>query len=757
MTHIPHKHSLGHTAFSRLFCMCSVILSGIGSPAVAQPAAEQPQRLPLSSVAEVQAIAIEEIDQGVDVRTRGVITNIDLSHAFSIQQDLHGLWVELPPAVRLPEGASLGTEIEVIGTLQRGAYAPLLVAQGLRALGQPGLPEAVPARLNRLFKGADTGVRVTLNGVVQGIREDANRWNLIIESASLRLVARIQKTLWPQRPDELIDAEVSLTGVVGTIRNTRGELLRPALVIARRSDVLIISPAPTEPFEAPEVSLEAVAEFRADPSLGHRLRTSGTVTLVDQSGFLYIQRGLDGLRVEAHTVAGVRLGDNVTAAGFPAIRRLSGCLVEALVRRISTGPPLEPITISPAEILSVNLRARRSGKVATPSTYQGCLVRCTGTLLEIQPPLRGRCRLTLSADEHVFATTLPEDDFPAIRRFRPGSIVAVTGIVDLGMDSGEEIPLVADPTPIRVDILSRSTADVVVLSSPSWWTPYRLATALTAALILVSGSLGWVALLRRHITKQAARLATETQSRHNAEIEYRASLRERSRLAANLHDTVLQSVTGIGFQLKVCRAHHQRVASSAVPRPEKDGSPSRQATATSDPLDVAQRMVDHAMQQLRGTVWALKVLPLEGGTFASALSSLVDRLRVGHDVAIRLDTRAIEDIDDISPLQAGQLLLVVQEAVTNALRHAAPSMVTITPSVTETNSPRSRHLTISVADDGVGFSPDSHPGPAHGHFGLEGLRDRMEQLGGTFTLTSAPGSGTTIVVQVAFSDAEIRS
>lgn len=715
--------------------------------------AEQSPRLPLSSVADVQAIALEEIDQGVDVRTRGVITNIDLSHAFSIQDDLHGLWVELPAAVHLPERGRLGTEVEVIGTLRRGAYAPLLVAHDIRALGQRGLPEAVPARLNRLFKGADTGVRVTLNGVVQGIREDANRWNLIVESTSLRLVARIQKTLWPQRPDELIDAHVSLTGVAGTIRNTRGELLRPAIVIARRSDVVIISPAPTKPFESPEVSLEAVAEFRADPSLGHRVRTSGTVTLVDQSGFLYIQRGLDGLRVEVNSAANVAVGDNVMVAGFPAIRRLSGCLVEALARRISSGPPPEPITISPAEILAVNLRARRSGKVATPSTYQGCLVHCTGTLLEVQPPLRGRCRLTLTADEHVFAITLPENDFPTIRRIRTGSIVAITGIVDLGMDSGEEIPLVADPTPIRVDILARSAADVVVLSSPSWWTPFRLATALAATLILVSGSLAWVALLRRHIRNQAARLATETQSRHNAEIEYRASLRERSRLAANLHDTVLQSVTGIGYQLTVCRAHHRRVASEGILGNRGGSSP--QATVASDPLDVAQRMVEHATQQLRGTVWALKVLPLEGGTFASAVSSLVDRLRIGHDVTIQLDTHAIADIDDISPLRAGHLLLVVQEAVTNALRHASPSVITITPSIRATNTPPLRRLTISVADDGVGFSPNSQPGPAHGHFGLEGLRDRMEQLGGTFSLASGPGEGTTITVQVTIPEAEI--
>lgn len=755
--HISRRHSPGQTVVSFCCCICFPLFLNSTGTFGGQPTSEPSLRLRTASVKAVQAIALEEIDRGVGVRTRGIITNIDLSHAFSIQDDLHGLWVELPAAVHLPEGAGLGTEVEVSGTLRRGAYAPLLVAHGIRALGQRGLPEAVPARLNRLFKGADTGVRVTLNGVVQGIREDANRWNLVVESNSLRLVARIQKTLWPLRPNELIDAQVSLTGVAGTIRNTRGELLRPALVIARRADVLIISPAPTEPFEAPEVSLEAVAEFRADPSLGHRVRTSGTVTLVDESGFLYVQRGLDGLRVEASAATGVAVGDTVMVAGFPAIRRLSGCLVEALVQRISAGPPPEPITISPAEILAVNLRARRSGKVATPSTYQGCLIRCTGKLLEVQPPLRGRCRLTLSADEHLFATTLPENDFPLIRRVPTGSLVAITGIVDLGMDSGEEIPLVADPTPIRVDILARSAADLVVLSSPSWWTPYRLATALAVTLIVVSGSLGWVALLRRHIRKQAARLAAETQSRHNAEIEYRASLRERSRLAANLHDTVLQSVTGIGFQLKVCQAHRRNFFSSVEKLSgNRDGS-SPHATVVSEPLDVAQRMVDHAMQQLRGTVWALKVLPLEGGTFASALRSLVDRLRIGHDVAIQLDTHDIDDIDDLTPLQSGHLLLVVQEAVTNALRHADPSVVTITPSITVTSMQTSRRLTIGVADDGVGFSPDSQPGPAHGHFGLEGLRDRVEQLGGTFSLVSAPGAGTTITVEITIPEAELQA
>ena len=90
------------------------------------------------------------------------------------------------------------------------------------------------------------------------------------------------------------------------------------------------------------------------------------------------------------------------------------------------------------------------------------------------------------------------------------------------------------------------------------------------------------------------------------------------------------------------------------------------------------------------------------------------------------------------------LYRVVQEAMTNVVRHARATRVDV---LVEHRDDRVR---VVVEDDGVGFEPDL---VQHGdHFGLLGLRERAEALGGSLTLESAPGAGATVVVEVASAD-----
>jgi signal transduction histidine kinase len=85
-------------------------------------------------------------------------------------------------------------------------------------------------------------------------------------------------------------------------------------------------------------------------------------------------------------------------------------------------------------------------------------------------------------------------------------------------------------------------------------------------------------------------------------------------------------------------------------------------------------------------------------------------------------------------------LRIAQEAVTNAVRHAAPEHITIDLRF------EARLLRMTIEDDGCGFSGQPHPqssGPA-GHFGLTGMRERAAEIGGVLTVESAPGEGTVV-------------
>jgi signal transduction histidine kinase len=160
-------------------------------------------------------------------------------------------------------------------------------------------------------------------------------------------------------------------------------------------------------------------------------------------------------------------------------------------------------------------------------------------------------------------------------------------------------------------------------------------------------------------------------------------------------------------------------------------------------------MVDHAAGQLRSTVWSLRSLPTDDRLFSVALRELANRHSAGHETHIDLSFDAAAD--RLPAFIAGNLLLVMQEALHNALHHAESQ--TITMSVTA--NAEAGTVTAAVRDDGAGFLVGSQAGPTQGHFGLAGMRERMERLGGRLEIASQPGDGTTVAAVVPF-EAHVR-
>jgi signal transduction histidine kinase len=216
------------------------------------------------------------------------------------------------------------------------------------------------------------------------------------------------------------------------------------------------------------------------------------------------------------------------------------------------------------------------------------------------------------------------------------------------------------------------------------------------------------------------------QKRRDAAVEFEASLRERNRLAANLHDTLLQSLAGAGFQLDTCRR--------AVARQDLGD--------TSDHLDVARRMLKHAVGELRGSVWALRTMPMAGQSFSAAVAAIVAHLGSGH--AAKMTVSSDGEPFEIPNFVAGNLLLVAQEAIRNAVHHGQPKTIDLQIDY----DAAAREVTMTVADDGGGFTVGAEVGPAQGHFGLQGMRERIASLGGTLTIDSLPGQGTRVTAMV---------
>jgi len=162
---------------------------------------------------------------------------------------------------------------------------------------------------------------------------------------------------------------------------------------------------------------------------------------------------------------------------------------------------------------------------------------------------------------------------------------------------------------------------------------------------------------------------------------------------------------------------------------------------------VAKRMVKHAATDLRSSVWALRTAPAAGRSFTQSLRELVDHLNVERGSQEQPGHVGLQFVGEAFPLPrfvAGNLLLVVQEAVRNALHHAEATAIDVAVRFNAAG----REVEASVRDDGRGFEWGRQRGPAQGHFGLQGMKERVEALRGRLAIDPAPGRGTTVTVRV---------
>ena len=679
------------------------------------------------------------------VRIRGTVTWISASpaagHHLVVQDDSSAIWVNVKVArerdvwlgdEKVLAGLVPGMMVEVVGPIDRDVFAPMMIPQSVVVVSEDlSLPAAMPAVMDRVFNGSDNCLRIEIEGILQGFRKASGRWILVMETDGRHWLATVPDNTLQPDPTHLIDGNLRLRGVAAARFTTRGEFVSLMLLVGNAADIDVTARPRTEPFATPKLPLARLARFLRDPPSGHRVRTEGVVTHAQPGEFFYLQDGAFGVRVETQSDELLQPGDFVEVAGFIDRRRVlvgvsqAAGLVEAVVRRVGTGTPPEPAAISPDDIVAVNAVALRNGLIAQPGDYDGCLVCFKGRLMEVRRAVTGGV-LLMSGGKSMVTAALFGGTFEILKTLEPGSELQVTGIVraDLKPEVGvRQIWLL--PAVERMDVFVRSVEDVQVLTRPSWWTPRRLAAALAATGGVLVGALGWVWLLRRRVAATAASLAAEMRTRRESAVEFNATIRERNRLAANLHDTLLQTMSAIGMQLQSC---------------ELSGRDGGKPAASH--LGLARRMVDHAVGELRESVWALRSFPLKGQTLPEAIQSLVTHQAQGHET--RINARLAGAETAVPDFVAGNLLLVVQEAVHNALQHAHATAIEVVLSF----DPPADAIDVTVRDDGQGFTPGTQAGPLQGHFGMQGMRERVERLGGTLRVESAPGRGTAIHARV---------
>ncbi|MBS0661146.1 MAG: GAF domain-containing protein [Verrucomicrobia bacterium] len=195
---------------------------------------------------------------------------------------------------------------------------------------------------------------------------------------------------------------------------------------------------------------------------------------------------------------------------------------------------------------------------------------------------------------------------------------------------------------------------------------------------------------------------------------------ERLRMAREVHDTLAQGATGVIMQLEAA----------------EEALRQDQLFKMRDCLSRAKAASRESLGETRRLVQALRPLALEQGSLREALHALAERLT--RETPLQATFRAAGDVQPLPGEGDDHLLKIAQEAVTNALRHARAARLQVRLNY----APQGVHL--EVEDDGIGFDPAA----ASDGFGLQGMRERIESLGGRFGLRSAPGAGTTVRIEM---------
>jgi signal transduction histidine kinase len=199
-----------------------------------------------------------------------------------------------------------------------------------------------------------------------------------------------------------------------------------------------------------------------------------------------------------------------------------------------------------------------------------------------------------------------------------------------------------------------------------------------------------------------------------------AVLAERSRIARELHDTLIQGFSGVTMQMQALAARLQK-------------SPERE-TLTDIIHDAGG-----CLSEARRSVAGLRNPEAQETGLAAAIAQTARQLTETADIRLRLRLEPVAAAID-SDVEYN-LLRIVQEAIANAIKHAAPSVVEV---ALRRDGLR---LKITIRDDGVGFDAEEtleHVRP--GHYGLVGMRERAVQIGAEASWQSAPKQGTTVVL-----------
>lgn len=692
----------------------------------------------VKSIQNLRALSSEEVmlEPAAMFTAQVVWQHPRADHLFVLSDGERGVYVKCRKDLPGVESIAVGDVVRVAGTVRAGDFSPSVFAEEVEVTGHQPLPVGRSFHPYELYDGSIDCDWVSFAGQLISMKEGRSR--IMLEVAFGGTSAYVELPYSGdnlKKLDEIMFRRVRFSAVAGTLFNEQRQLTERIFYVHSAAAFSVDASGADD--GAPRwVAIHELLRFDSE-RLSRPARTRGVVVSVGTRE-LFLRGPESCLKVSMwKPVLGIKAGDEVEVEGLVWAQPMSPSFLARNIKVLGSQPIPEPVAVR----LEQHIPSRLNFEFIE---IEARLVDLGKSLTRVAPAGEGRTLLCRSGGQ-TFEAVLPGGAVLG-EGIEPGSVLRLRGICHLLRNQQDWIGTYANSFWLQL----QPGAGVEVIRAAPWWTVARLFWLAGGVVGVALLFLVWNLLLRKTVERQTVVIGQQ--------VARKSILEERQRIARELHDNLEQGLAGLAIQLRNCQ---RRIDLNAAEQTAVVGrllTSFRAGKLTEDQLTeeqvvcqeegvakcrhavaVAQSILEHCSTESRASILDLRGGLLERMDLFAALCEKIKPLAEECGAELRMDCKG-ESVR-LDRLAERNLLLVAKEAASNAVRHGKPDQMTVTLIFGVDD------VSLRIEDDGCGFDPAAlrHAG----HFGLQGMRERVNKLSGKISIESAPGQGTAVNVTVS--------
>ena len=515
---------------------------------------------------------------------------------------------------------------------------------------------------------------------------------------------------------QAVGAELTAEGRIsenGIFRIHRDIIRRPylnlELIVEDPRQITVTRPPTLDPVALPDDDcLRCIPPEDVSSRGAHRVRGKALATW---NGGNLLMKLANGSVVDANlrSKALPRVGETIDLVGLPETTLYNLRFNRAVWHSVAPpeAPSDEALPVSAARIVSDDL-----GRPRMDIALHGKVIRVRG-IVRRTPKADTPDDLLYIEDNGFLVAVNGTASAERLGDVQIGCTVEVTGVCVMDVDVWR--PNAVFPVIHGYTLVTRTADDIRILARPPWLTPARMLAIVLSLLALLVGVIAWNRTLKVLAERRGRQLAREQILRAESDLK----VHERTRLAVELHDSLSQTLTGVAMEIR-----------SADKTP--DGDPDRKRAH----LTLASKVIDACREELRHCLWDLRNNALEATDMNEAIRQTLAPHIGDASLAVRFNVPRSAFTDN----SAHAILRIIRELTANAIRHGHATEIHVAGAI------EGDKLLFSVRDNGCGFDANGVAGPEQGHFGLQGIRERVATFDGELTIESEIGRGTKVTI-----------